>query len=60
MVSPGIFYEQLLVQELFMKPIRREPSNFVTSEILLPFLVIHCVIGTYDTRLVLFLIDFFS
>ena len=60
-VSPGIFYEQLLIDILCINTtVRREPNMFVASKILLSSLVTHCVIATYDTHLVLFLIDFFS
>ena len=54
--TSGMFIDILLTKTT----VRRKPNIFVASKILLSSLLIHCVIATYYTHLVLFFIDFFS
>ena len=60
MVIPGIFYEQLFMENLFMKTTQRTKYFCCKQNLHYRIIVKHCVIATYDTHLVLFLIDGFS
>ena len=60
MVSPGTFYEQLFMENLFMKTTQRNEYFFCEQNLGYCIVVKHGAIATYDIHLVLFLIDFFS
>ena len=61
-VGTRIFYEQLFVENLFIKTTRRTEYFSCKQSIGYCIIVKHCASATYDrpTHLVLFFIDFFS